>query len=543
MNRNQFLAKAKEVHFDVCVIGGGATGAGCALEAQSRGMQTLLIEKEDFAAGTSSKSTKLIHGGVRYLEQAVKKLSYAQYAMVRKALLERRTLLESAPHVAKPLALLTPCRSLVSSIYYFIGLKLYDWISGRGNIGSSRLLSKKRSIELIPSLQSSSLYNSVLYYDGQMDDQRLNISIIQTAAENGAVCINHCKAVAFIKNENGRLHQLQAEDTLTGETFLINAKVFINACGPFADAVRMMANDRVKPRIRVSRGVHLLLPKSMMPSATGLLIPETEDGRVIFVLPYGNYLLAGTTDDEVPLTDKDFGPNKNDVEYILGYVNEYLAINAKTSDVLAGFGGLRPLVAADENNTKDLIRDHIVEEDGTSGLISILGGKWTTYRVMAKDTINAVAKKLGSPGAKNAVQLKLVGSRDFSKNLVNQVIGIAGCDEMVAQHLVSKYGDRALMIAKMFVTNKEHAGLLVDGLPYTYAELLYVLEHEMAKTVKDVLNRRWGVEISNWHYTLSLLSPVGKFMTGYFNWSEDEKNKYIEGYRNDVLQLQLAMNQ
>jgi glycerol-3-phosphate dehydrogenase len=537
VDRKIFLEKAAAIQFDLCIIGGGATGAGCALEAQSRGLQTLLIEQEDFASGTSSKSTKLIHGGVRYLEQAVKKLSYGQYKMVRKALHERKNLLESAPHVTRPLALLTPCRNWVSSIYYFIGLKLYDWISGSGNIGSSKLLSKNQSLKLIPTLQRQSLYNSVMYFDGQMDDQRLNLAIVQTAAEKGAICLNHLKAVAFTKNSDGKLVELKVEDRLTGHQFIVRAKQFVNACGPFADAVRHMANPGLKPRIRVSKGTHLLLPKAMMPSLTGLLIPETRDGRVIFVLPYGNYLLAGTTDDEVPLTATDFGPGKADVDYILSYVNEYLGIEAKPEHVLAGFGGLRPLVAADENSTKDLVRDHFVEIDDVSGLISILGGKWTTYRLMAKDTINAAAANIGRVQAKDAVKLKLVGSQHFSKNTGAEVMAKSGCEWDIASHLVSKYGDRALIIAELLKDNKLNSSRLAEGLPFTSAELRYVIENEMACTIKDVLNRRWGVEITNWKNTLVLIEPVADFMAAYFGWTDDDKAENISTYQAEVLGL------
>lgn len=541
MNRKQFLEEAATVHFDVCIIGGGATGAGCALEAQSRGLQTILVEREDFASGTSSKSTKLIHGGVRYLEQAVKKLSYSQYAMVRKALHERKTLIDIAPHAARPLALLTPCANPVAGLYYFIGLKLYDWLSGNRNIGRSRLLSKKQALAAIPELKASSLYNAVLYYDGQMDDQRLNMAVIQTASEKGAVCLNHCKAAGFVKN-GGRLQQLLVQDQLTGRQLSIKARVFINACGPFADAVRLMANESLKPRIRVSRGVHILLPRKLMPSETGMLIPATKDGRVIFVLPYDRYLLAGTTDEEVPLTEEDFGPSGSDVDYILSYVNQYLDIHAKAGQITGGFGGLRPLVAAGEHNTKDLVRDHIVETDPASGLISILGGKWTTYRVMAKDTINAAAGMLGV--AKTGVdnRNRLLGSRQYNKGLPAAVRAVSGCAEDIAAHLVSKYGDRSLVIAETARADIEHAERLAPGLPYTYAELLYVLEHEMACTVKDVLNRRWGLEITNWQQTLDLIPVAGAFMSSYFEWDEASRQQYITGYAEEIKMFISSMN-
>lgn len=541
MNRNQLLEKATTVYFDVCIIGGGATGAGSALDAQSRGLQTVLIEQEDFAAGTSSKSTKLIHGGVRYLEQAVKKLSLSQFKMVRKALKERKTLLKIAPHITRPLQLVTPCRNWVAGMYYFIGLKLYDWISGRTNIGSSRLLSKTQALKIIPTLQRTVLFNAVLYYDGQLDDQRFNLALVQTAVDKGAVCLNHCKAVAFEKNEGGTLTGLQVIDTIHNRFFTIRAKQFINATGPFADAIRIMANENLLPRIRVSKGVHILLPKSLMPTNSALLIPETRDGRLIFVIPYGDYLLAGTTDEEVPLTTNEFGPDTTDVTYLLDYVNQYLDIDATPSDITAGFGGLRPLITASENNTKDLVRDHEVEVDDRSGLISILGGKWTTYRLMAKDTIDAAVARLGHvpPSHSNSTdKIILIGGEAFDAGAIGEEVrSLTGFDDTFVHHLVSRYGNKALQIAASVVQAPSSGKLLIEGLPYSEAELRYVIENEMACTVKDVLNRRWGVQLFNWEQTLLLLPAVGKWMSDHFNWNEKEKQVYISDYELELKKM------
>ena len=535
MNRNQFLKNTNTVLFDICIIGGGATGAGCALEAQSQGFATILIEQEDFAAGTSSKSTKLIHGGVRYLEQAVKKLSIDQFKMVRKALKERKTLLSIAPHITKPLQLVTPCRSWVSGMYYYIGLKLYDWISGIRNIGSSRLLSKSEAVKYIPTLNKKQLYNAVLYYDGQLDDQRFNLALIQTAVQKGAACINHCEAIQFDKSASNKLKSLQVRDCLTGALYTIKAKVFINATGPFADAIRSMANVALRPRLTVSKGVHILLPGSMMPSKAALLIPETRDGRLIFVIPYSGYLLAGTTDDPAPLTTTEFGPDASEVNYILSYVNEYLDIHARPEQVTAGFGGLRPLITAAENETKDLVRDHEVEVDAASGLISIIGGKWTTYRLMAKDTIDAAADFLDTKQeAVSTENITLVGSQHFDNSIAGKVRELTGCDATVADHLVGKYGDKALEIAAGMANNPSYKERLVEGLPFTVGELAYVVENEMACTVKDVLNRRWGVQLTNWKNTLLLMPIVGNWMSAHLNWTKEQRSAYIDKYKAEL---------
>lgn len=537
MNRQQFLQQAASETFDVCIIGGGATGAGCALDAQSRGLKTILVEAEDFGGATSSKSTKLIHGGVRYLEQAVKKLSIGQFKMVRKALKERKTLLQIAPFITRPLQLITPCRTWVEGLYYFIGLKMYDWISGRTNIGGSRFLKRKDAISRIPTLNKKELYCAVLYYDGQLDDQRFNLALIQTAASLGAVCINHCQVDSFAKNDAEKLQTVTVTDRITGETHTIKAKIFINATGPFSDAVRLMANPNLGLRIRVSKGVHILLPMRMMPSKSALLIPQTRDGRLIFVIPYQGNLLVGTTDDETPLTAQEFGPNAAEVQYLLDYVNQYLDANAQPSDVLAGFGGLRPLIIAESGNTKDLVRDHEVEIDKITGLISILGGKWTTYRLMAKDTVDAAQAVLGEQSVCTTDNIQLVGSKNFASLSAEKLQKETGWDINIIQHLLGKYGNNTLLIAQSLAANSSWKERLFPNMPYTLAELYYVLQNEMACTVKDVLCRRWGVQLADWQKTKLLIPVVGQIMADFFYWDEGQKRLYIDEYENELARM------
>jgi glycerol-3-phosphate dehydrogenase len=536
--RKRDITKAGETVFDLCIIGGGATGAGCALDAAARGYKVLLIEKKDFGAATSGKSTKLIHGGVRYLEQAVKKLSLEQFRMVRKALKERKTLLKIAPHITRPLQLITPCRTWIEGVYYYIGLKLYDWISGRTNIGGSELLGKKKALERIPTLKKDHLFSAVLYYDGQLDDLRYNLALIQTAQTYGAVCFNHMQALRFEKNEKGKLNSVWLKDALSGNEWKATATVFINATGPFADAIRQMANQALRPRIRVSRGVHILLPKHVMNSHSALLIPQTRDGRVLFAIPYQKHLLVGTTDDETSLTENEFGPTSAEVYYLLEYINEYLDVHAQPSQVLAGFGGLRPLVMAESGNTKDLVRDHEVETDGASGLISILGGKWTTYRLMAKDTIDTAEKTLGKQAPCTTDQIILVGSKTFDHTTAIQLQKVSGWDHEVVKHLVSKYGDQSLLIAEKLNANSALKDRLLPGMPYTLAELDYVLENEMAYTIKDVLARRWGVQLADWKQTRELIPVVGGLMAEKFGWRLVEKDKYIVDYTTEIMQME-----
>jgi glycerol-3-phosphate dehydrogenase len=539
--RQQIISKASETQFDICIIGGGATGAGCALDAAARGYKLLLIEKKDFGAATSGKSTKLIHGGVRYLEQAVKKLSIGQFKMVRKALKERSTLLKIAPHITRPLQLITPCRTWIEGAYYFIGLKLYDFISGRTNIGGSELLTRKKALERIPTLHKKNLFSAVLYYDGQLDDLRFNFALIQTAQQYGAVCLNHFEALHFEKNETGKLESLQVKDLLSSEMFTINATVFVNATGPFADSIRIKANDTLQPRIRVSRGVHILLPRQMMSGHSALLIPQTKDGRVIFAIPYQKHLLVGTTDDDAILTEAEFGPTHNDVQYLLEYMNSYLDIHASPSDVMAGFGGLRPLVMAESGNTKDLVRDHEVEKDAISGLISILGGKWTTYRLMAKDTIDEAEKQLNKQTDCTTQHIVLVGSQQFSPSTAITLQQQTGWDHELVKHLVSKYGDKSLEIGKRALDNRELLHRLLPGMPYTFAELDYVMDNEMAYTLKDVLARRWGVQLADWKQTRQLIPVVAAFMAKKMAWADEACAGYVKDYEFELNSLEVEM--
>ncbi len=537
MNRHQNIAALQTETFDLCIIGGGATGAGCALDAALRGLKVVLIEKEDFAAATSSKSTKLIHGGVRYLEQAVKKLSWAQFVMVKKALKERRTLLKIAPHLTHPLPLLTPCFTLLEGWYYAIGLKIYDWISGTKNIGNSKWLSKSLALKRIPTLKKNKLASAVLYWDGQLDDLRFAMALVQTAAANGAVVINHITATDFIKNNKGILAAVQVTNTLTSTRHTIKAKQFVNATGPFADAIRQRANPTAHKRIRVSRGIHITLPKEVMPGHTAMLIPKTDDGRLIFAIPYQNELLVGTTDDECALTETEFGPTKKEIEYLLGYINRYLDVAILPKDVRSGFGGLRPLLqAAVGSSTKELVRDHEVETDDKSGLVSILGGKWTTYRLMAKDTIDIVEKKLnGKVSDCKTDEAILHGGTNYEPAYLFELIKkqVAWQDD-ITLHLLHKYGSQSLQITTMAVANIALQKRLLDNAPYTFAELQYLIATEMACTVKDVIARRWGVALTDWSKTLLLIAIVGQIMATHFKWTEAEKHLHIHGYQQEV---------
>ncbi|MFT4031353.1 MAG: FAD-dependent oxidoreductase [Siphonobacter sp.] len=513
MNRSASLQQLQTQTFDVCIIGGGATGAGCALDATLRGLTVCLVEKDDFAAQTSSKSTKLIHGGVRYLEQAVKKLSQEQFAMVRKALHERRTLLEIAPHLTRPLPLLTPCKNWIEGLYYSIGLTLYDWLAGSRNIKPSRWLSHRQVLETIPQLQHDKFHSGVLYYDGQLDDARFCLALVKSAAQEGATVLNHTEALRFGKSKSDKLKSLTIKDTLSGQEHTIQAKVFVNATGPFADHVRQMANPKLRPRLQVSRGSHIVLAKKHLPGNTAILVPKTDDGRVLFLIPWQDQVLVGTTDLEDDLSENPH-PADAEIQYLVDYVNRYLATPITVSELMAGFTGQRPLLQATfTKDTKSIVRDHEVETDDKSKLISIMGGKWTTYRLMARDTINAVYEVLKQPLVRSSTEkYVLVGGKGYTPALAGEIQKMYGLEADISRHLTLKYGDEAVYIAKLCQQQPSLKARLSPTHPFIEAEAVFTIRQEMACTANDILYRRLGLGLIDAQATLLAQPKINQLL-------------------------------
>lgn len=487
-SRSQRFAELGATRFDVVVVGGGATGAGVALDAASRGLRVALLERCDLAAGTSSRSTKLVHGGVRYLEQAVRHADRSQFHLVREALRERAVLLRNARHLARPLPLITPAYSPLDLPYYFTGLKLYDMLAGRAKLHPSRRLGREEALRRFPTLKRDGLRGAVEYYDGQFDDARTNVALALTAQEHGAVVLTYAEVTAFDRS-HGRLAGGEVVDRLTGERHAFAARVVVNAAGPYADEVRRLDDPDSPPLLTVSSGVHVVLPGRYAPPDTGLLIPKTEDGRVLFLLPWHGHTLAGTTDNPAPLED-DPQPRKEDVDYVLRHVREYSELPVERGDVLAAWSGIRPLVEDGEGgDTARKSRDHVVLTS-PSGLVTVTGGKWTTYRSMAEDAVDtAVAVGDLSP-ARGCVtrDLPLVGSARFSPDGHARLRSLYGLPGDVALHLNRAYGDRAEAVARL-----ARDGLgerLAAGHPYIEAEVVYARDRELACTADDVLARR-----------------------------------------------------
>jgi glycerol-3-phosphate dehydrogenase len=496
-NRADQIKKLTEP-FDLCIIGGGATGAGVALDATLRGYRVLLIEKGDFACQTSSKSTKLVHGGVRYLEQAFKKLDWQQFKMVYKALHERRILLQNAPYLAHPLALLTPCYSWFDRIYYRVGMWLYDRIAGHTNLEPSRGLGPKQMRELSPAISLDHVRGGVLYYDGQLNDARYALAILQSAEAAGACVLNYAELTSFVHAPKSlKVKEVCFQDVISGEAYQIAVKAVVNATGPFTDAIRAMANPKMKPRMKVSRGAHIVLPASFWPGKTALLIPKTDDGRVIFVIPWRDYVLVGTTDEPDTLCENP-PILSEEIDYLLDYFNRYASGKASRSDVTSTFVGQRPLLqaaldAAMASDTKSLVRDHEVELDGRSKLVSILGGKWTTYRVMAKDTMDVLEREVFHQVPKYCLTATYTlsgGDESLREQFFQNAIALS-LPVSTQHHLWETYGSNSFALLQGDIQ------LLHPKLPYLHAEIDYLKQNEMATSWDDVLLRRWGIALRN----------------------------------------------
>jgi glycerol-3-phosphate dehydrogenase len=532
MNRDSNLIRLQTEEFDVCIIGGGASGAGCALDARLRGLKVALIEKEDFAAETSSKSTKLIHGGVRYLEQAFKNFDFAQLKQVRHGLEERHTVLANAPHLARPLALMTPVFSWIEGAYFTIGLMLYGWFAKNDALPKSKWLSKKDMVERIPTL-AKNIHSAVMYYDGQLDDARYCLAIAHSAEEAGAAMANHAQVVDFKHNKENALTAATVKDLITNTTFDVKAKLFINCTGATADTIRLMANPSVKRRIRPSKGVHIILPYNVLNSNSALLIPKTPDGRVVFALPFEGELLVGTTDDDYQKLDEEPILNGKEIDYILETLAPYMAEKVEKHQVKAGFGGLRPLIVADDRaSTKNLVRDHEVEIDDETQLISLLGGKWTTYRLMAKDTIDDAEQILkGSVSACTTDKHVLVGGVGYTPNGYLELAKKSNLDNDALKHLTDKYGSRAIKLIFLINQNPELGERLTPQYPHLKAEVVYTAESEMACTVRDFMARRTRLELMDWQTAHAITPEVARLLGETLNWSDVAIEKAAAEYR------------
>ena len=450
--------------WDVVVIGGGASGLGIALEAATRGYQTLLVEQHDFAKGTSSRSTKLVHGGVRYLAQG-------NVALVREASIERGRLQKNAPHLVKNQTFIIPIYSFWDCIKYTIGLKLYDWIAGRLSLGASVFISKKKAIEALPDIEQKGLVGGVQYHDGQFDDSRLALNLAQTIIEQGGIALNYIKVTGLIKNEQGQPSGIIAEDQELATSYRIHAKAVVNATGVFVDDILKMDNPAAPKSVVASQGIHLVLNKEFFTSSHALMIPETSDGRVLFAVPWHSEVVVGTTDTPVGAPSIEPRPLEKEIEFILNTSGQYLTKKPTREDVLSVFAGLRPLAAPKEGTekTKEISRSHKIIVSPTR-LFTIIGGKWTTYRKMGEDMVTAIEGRLNWP----------------AKKTVTPGLHIHGyAMDMNWSDPFYFYGSDA---EKIKAASNGH--WISEKLKLNQAQLHWAVQHEMARTVEDFLARR-----------------------------------------------------
>ncbi|XP_069554417.1 glycerol-3-phosphate dehydrogenase, mitochondrial [Brachyistius frenatus] len=543
--------------FDVLIVGGGATGAGCALDAVTRNLKTALVERNDFSSGTSSRSTKLIHGGVRYLQKAIMQLDYEQYMMVKEALHERANLLNIAPHLSAPLPIMLPVYKWWQLPYYWAGIKMYDLVSGIQCLKSSYVLSKTKALELFPMLKKDKLVGAIVYYDGQHNDARMNLAIAITAARYGGTVANYTEVVHLLKTKDPqtgteKVCGARCRDVVSGQEFDVKAKCVINATGPFTDSLRKMDNQETQNICQPSAGVHIVIPGYYSPDNMGLLDPATSDGRVIFFLPWENMTIAGTTDTPTSVTAHPI-PGEDDINFILREVRNYLNadVEVRRGDVLAAWSGIRPLVTdPNSKDTQSICRNHIVSISD-SGLVTIAGGKWTTYRSMAEETLDAAVKAhtLSAESCKT-VGLVLEGAKGWTPTLYIRLVQDYGLEKEVAQHLTSTYGSKAFDVAKMAQVTGQRWPIvgkrLVSEFPYIESEVLYAIK-EYACTAIDVIARRTRLGFLNVQAADEALPRIVQIMGKELNWSEEKKTAELEaakkflyqemGYRSRAEQL------
>ncbi|KPQ00904.1 MAG: anaerobic glycerol-3-phosphate dehydrogenase subunit GlpA [Bacteroidetes bacterium HLUCCA01] len=518
MNRQKLLKHLDTAEYwDIIVIGGGATGLGVAVDAASRGYKTLLLEMHDFSKATSSRSTKLVHGGVRYLQQG-------DVSLVIEALKERGLLIQNAPHLVTNQAFIVPSYDWWNGPFYGVGMKVYDLLAGKLGLGPSKLLSLETTLERIPTIEKEGLRGGVVYYDGQFDDARLAVNLAQTVHDHGGIPLNYMKVTGLLKSPKGYVTGVKATDGESGKEYELSAHVVINATGIFTDDIVAMDEDNPKPMIAFSQGVHLVLDKEFLPGDTAIMVPHTDDGRVLFAVPWHDKVIVGTTDTPVPKAELEPRPLEEEVEFILRHAAKYMSKDPERKDVKSAFAGLRPLVKPPENkNTAQISRSHHLQVS-TTGLVTITGGKWTTYRKMAEDTVDQA--------------LAVAGLQE--KKCVTEHMRIHGWLKNVdrADHL-HVYGSDIVGIKNIIAGDASMAEKLHKDLPYIKAEVVWSTRNEMARTVEDVLSRRMRAQLLDARASLEMAAEVARIMADELGkdeqWQKDQIAEYAEVTRHYVL--------
>lgn len=529
--RSEIVGRIGATSYDVCVIGGGASGAGCALDAQLRGLKTVLVDAGDFGSATSSASTKLVHGGLRYLQQAVADLDIGQYRVVRGALRERVFMLRNAPHLTSVLEFVVPCFSLAEAVYHSAGLKLYDWLAGKAVLRPSIFLGRARALARFPNLHADRLFGTALYSDGQFDDSRYNLALIRSCSAAGGDVLNYAAVTGFTKDRHGRLATAEVEERQSGARLSIRAKAFLNATGPFSDRLREMASPGIEPRLILSKGVHIVLPLPAEFGNNAVLIPKTEDGRVIFAIPWQGRLLVGTTETEATL-DEVPSVTRAEAEYLLRHLNRYLTRPFHLSEIVSAIAGVRPLVRSGKRSrTSKIIRDYEIEVEPRSGLISVLGGKWTVYRLMAEHAVDAVQRGVkGKITPSRTRDYALLGSESYKTEAAENLATLHGIAPDIARHLVDKFGSCALRVLELVRADSSLGARLVSGAPQIHAEVVYCAREEMATGIEDILSRRLGLQSFDWRLAVEAAPAVGGILARELRWTLARAGEEIRLY-------------
>ena len=535
--------------FDVLVIGGGVTGAGVALDAVARGYKVALVEKTDFASGTSSKSTKLVHGGIRYLPNF-------DFALVREALVERGLLLQNAPFLVHPLAFVLPQYQgdrhpvgmpfttpggIGLGLFINAGLLLYDLLAGRRNVGRHRHLSREKVLKLAPTLITKGLKEGYMYYDAQTNDARLTMALIRTAAQYGATITNYTEVSSFV-TEQGKVSGVHVHDTLGNQEVTVRARHIVNATGVYSEQVEALTGTEPQVRVEPSKGVHLVLSREdIQLGDAAIVLPETEDKRILFIVPWESRAIFGTTDTGTGDLDHPTA-TQEDIAYLLKYLNRYLSVTLTEANIISVYAGYRPLVSSksSKHTTAKLSRTHAVLQS-PFGLVTIVGGKLTTYRRMAQDTVDVLSRRDGSAVLHPTQSLPLQGSAGWPamKRDIESKGATLGLSPQTLTHLESSYGSEAATILDLVSSDAALAKLLIDDLPYIRAEVIYACRQEMAMTPYDILARRTSITLEDRQRGLGVVEEVAALMAQELNWSPEQQQVGIDAYRN-AIQGQIA---
>ncbi|HEX4731825.1 MAG TPA: glycerol-3-phosphate dehydrogenase/oxidase [Solirubrobacterales bacterium] len=527
-HRRRSIERMASEEFDVVVIGGGATGAGCALDAASRGLSVALLEARDYAAGTSSRSSKLIHGGLRYLEQR-------DLRLVREALRERGLLLKTlAPHLVRPIPFLFPLDKHWETPYIGAGMIIYDTLGGgHQGVPGHRHLSKRKALRVAPALRDDALIGAFQYFDAQVDDARHTMTLARTAAHFGAAIANNIAVVGFLR-EGERVTGVVAKDAHTGEEHKVRAKQVINATGVWTDDIQNMVGERGKFHVRASKGVHLLIPRDRLQLDTGLIL-RTEKS-VLFVIPWGRHWIVGTTDTDWELDRAHPAASRSDIDYIFEHVNKVLREPLTYKDVEGVYAGLRPLLSHESESTSQLSREHTVAVP-VPGLVAVAGGKFTTYRVMAKDAVDAAARGLGGHVPASVThETPLVGADGYFalRNRTETLAAETGLHPARIEHLLGRFGSRIFELTAEIARDPKLAEPLPGAEDYLAAEVRHAVTHEGAQHLEDVLTRRTRISIEAWDRGLASAEPAAELMADVLGWDRDTVAREVDIYRRRV---------